>query len=104
MTTTASDPDDPDAWKLQAKCRGLPTSLFVPNKPGGTLEPVVAICWGRNDGIVCPVRRECEVAGEEHNELGVWGGYVRSTKVHLRATREMKVHDVIQDSRPKRMF
>ncbi len=63
-----------DAWFSDAKCRGLPAEMFLPDTRGGTLEPVKAICWGRDGKPICPVRAECEAYARDRHEEGVWGG------------------------------
>ena len=97
MAIEADDPD-PDAWRDRAKCKGLDPDLFVPNGPGGSLNRAVAVCHGWNDGRPCPVRRSCFDAGEDGNEIGVWGGQVRNqNKLRLVVPMEQ-----IVDMRPRR--
>ena len=100
MSRTPTNSSDEDRWWERAKCKGLPPSLFVPDDRGGTMAATLAICWGTHDGKICPVRVECERAGEELNEHGVWGGYMRSSKVVLRSKRQP--YEEIADARPKR--
>lgn len=97
--------------------------MFVPDGPGGNLKKVTAVCWGTNheydetgalvrEDFVCPVRAECEEFGVANNEIGVWGGKVRSSRDHLRVTKNghhgpdvedtIKVYVKLKDSRPSR--
>ena len=84
----------------------MPPHLFVPSTPGGSLKRVTGICWGTGDRVInidgedfivddkpCPVRAECEKFGDANNMLGVWGGKIRSTKVHLQGLRNGQHHD-----------
>jgi WhiB family redox-sensing transcriptional regulator len=58
----------PEAWKLDAACRGSDVSLFFPLK-GEDSRPAQRVCAG------CPVRAECEsYAGSLWITAGVWGG------------------------------
>ena len=70
-------------WTLRSKCRGLDPNIFVPNGPGGTLEPAKAICNGTDGLPVCPVKQECKEYGEATNSLGVFGGEVRSSALSV---------------------
>lgn len=107
MSQKTTTTEDEPPWEERAKCRGMPPSLFVPSTPGGSLTKVVNICWGRNDiwgedeegqpillhkDHECPVRLQCRQAGEERNELGVWGGEIRSTRVHLQGRHNGTIH------------
>ena len=90
-------------WQDFAKCKGLPPGKFVPSERGGSpdrIEKIRAICWGWDDGIECPVRLECKEAGEANNELGVWGGEMRSTKDYLSNTTQVVIK--LQDGRLKK--
>jgi hypothetical protein len=91
-------PEDLDAWRAQAKCKGLPASLFIPDGPGGSLDRAVAICHGWDGRPACPVRTSCYTAGELGNEVGVWGGQVRGQKT----VRIIVPLISIQDARPRR--
>lgn len=104
-TTTTDDLP----WQARAKCFGLPPSLFVPSTPGGTIKPVLDICWGRDGKPICPVRAECEAFGEENDEVGVWGGKMRSASRRRMIVVEVEIEAtvqpirVLQDARPKKV-
>ncbi len=85
-------------WSDYAKCKGMPPSMFVPSGPGGSLAGVLRICNGEDGFPVCPVRLECGLAGDINDEIGVWGGRVRST----RRPRTVTPVTMIVDARPKR--
>jgi len=92
-----------DKWWLDAKCRGMPAELFVPDSRGGStdrFEKIKDICWGRDGKPECPVRQECKQAGEDENELGIWGGEMRSTRDYLGQLKSVSV--ILTDARPKR--
>jgi hypothetical protein len=102
--TISIDLEDPNAWFKLAKCRGLPPSWFVPSTPGGTMEPVKAICFGTHDGIECPVRLTCLNYGEENDLIGCWGGKIRSSQPRRRKveTPSVLAAEAVQDARPRR--
>lgn len=62
------DHDEPEGWKMRAKCRGSHPSIFFPSDGPG-VELAHSVCIG------CEVRSEClEYALENRIEHGVWGG------------------------------
>ena len=59
---------DPDAWRTDAACRGLPTAWWYPPQ-GDTSPQALVICQ------TCPVRQDCANHAENHAEVyGIWGG------------------------------
>lgn len=68
-----------EAWKDDAECRGLPTSMFFPedrHRVGSRAydDEVTAL---RRICFTCPVRTECfhyAASHPDHTEYGVWGG------------------------------
>jgi len=59
------------AWRQQARCRGVPTDLFYPDteENDDAAAPAKAIC------AECPVREAClEYALAAREKYGVWGG------------------------------
>jgi len=75
--------------------------LFVPDRPGGSLKRVYAICNGDGQRGPCPVRAECNQFAIDNELVGVFGGVNHSQR---RPAREIAVQVVvaIQDGRPKR--
>lgn len=56
------------AWMAEAKCQGMDSSLFFPER----WEPITE---ARKICEACPVRREClDYALADGIEFGVWGG------------------------------
>ena len=59
---------EPNAWMIDARCRGLAPTEFFPSASRG-VETAQHICAD------CPVRVEClEYALTNHMKYGVWGG------------------------------
>ena len=61
---------DNESWRQLANCRGMPASLFYPER--GSTERI----WVAAAKVVCsacPVRRDCLAAGMSEPR-GVWGG------------------------------
>ena len=62
---------EPEQWRLEAACRGLPSGSMFPNMGHSwTSENARAVC------ATCAVTEECldaAVATDEH--YGCWGGY-----------------------------
>jgi len=54
------------SWMLDASCRDHPELSWFPVR-GQTITAQLAVCRS------CLVRAECEAAGVEGNEHGVWG-------------------------------
>lgn len=53
-------------WHQHARCRGVGTALFFPER-GESTAPAKALCEG------CPVTAECAAAGQ-HEPAGIWAG------------------------------
>lgn len=92
--------EDLNAWHAHAKCKGMPPSLFIPDKPGGSLDRATSICHGYDGNPPCPVRIKCYEAGERGKEVGVWGGQIRGQKT----VRIIVPLIEIQDARPRKTF
>ena len=79
-------------WKLKAKCRGLDTEMFFPEKGGdirGKIDAAKAIC------AECPVRIECLdyalgfITGNFISLPGIYGGLTEMERRRLwRLTRQ----------------
>ena len=79
-------------WKLQAKCRGLNTEMFFPEKGGdikGKIEAAKAVC------AECPVRTDCLdyaigfITGNFISLPGIYGGLTEMERRRLwRITRQ----------------
>lgn len=67
------------------------------------MEPVKAICWGRDGRPVCPVRQQCYDHAVNEGEVGCWGGEMHDGPKIGRADREVQPVLVVVDSRPKRV-
>ena len=59
--------DEP--WREHAACKGMPISLFFPEKGRNVTTPAKKVCAS------CPVAAECLEAAIRGREIwGVWGG------------------------------
>lgn len=74
-TLSRSAPQEPEEWRLRARCRGMnPAVFFHPDGERGhararRAEYAKAIC------AVCPVVQTCRTYALDRNErFGVWGG------------------------------
>lgn len=71
----------PGTWRLQARCRTAPLSLFFPER-GDDVCQAKAICAG------CPVVDACCAYGLAHADLrGVWGGLSERQRKEMRTRR-----------------
>lgn len=75
----AVTPDERDAWRLQAACRGMAPSLFYPER-GDDTRNAREVCEG------CPVVAECRDAGI-YELFGVWGATNERERRQLRRKR-----------------
>ena len=72
--------DDPFAWMINARCRGMDTNLFVPEFNPDTRQgpPKEAFACCNGDGPQyrgpCPVRDRCLEYGIENKATGCFGG------------------------------
>jgi WhiB family redox-sensing transcriptional regulator len=78
-STDGSEPV-PDAWRLEAACRGMDTELFFPER-GEATAPAKATC------AECPVTEPCLEAGLDET-FGIWGGV--SVRERRRIKRQRK--------------
>ena len=71
MSTRILESDKEIAWMKHAKCRGMDTNLFYPNRSEKMDLRVKIAC------AACPVRLECLEYGIKERELsgGTYGGY-----------------------------
>lgn len=67
-------------WHRQAACRGRTDVSWFPER-GEPNDEALAVCRG------CPVRAECEQAGVDLVEHGLWGGTTWRQRVELRKQR-----------------
>jgi hypothetical protein len=70
-------------WRDQARCKGLPASMFVPSlhtKVRAYPEPARRAC------AQCSVRQECLDWAVANNEEGYWGGTTSTERDDLRAS------------------
>jgi WhiB family redox-sensing transcriptional regulator len=71
------------AWQRRAACRGLGTAGFIAGR-GGRAGYVRA----KETCACCPVRQEClEVALENDDLVGMWGGTTANERRMIRAGR-----------------
>ena len=78
---TSGDPDEPDRWQNHAACRGMPASMFYPDK-GESAKPALAVCR------TCPVAVEClEHANANSERHGIWGGVTERGRRPMRNAR-----------------
>lgn len=71
-------PEEDQAWRDAARCRGLDPDLFYPTR-GGDPEPAKAICRQ------CRVRTHCLAAAIAGGEtIGTWGGLTELERRQLR--------------------
>ena len=79
--------DDGKCWTDHARCKGMPTELFFPNrynKPSASAE-AIAVC---DD---CPVTVECRDYADRNNlKHGVWGAVPESTRMPTRTSGRRK--------------
>lgn len=80
--------------ELRAACRGLDPSIFFPDRGEvgrGRSDPVrlaKKVCSG------CSVRRECLDVAIENNEMsGVWGGMVRRERMREKVRRAKRAKE-----------
>lgn len=80
---TPPDTDD-EAWRVQARCRGVPTNLFFPAAGDmAAAREAKAIC------AACPVRVACrDYAVDRGQREGIWGGVGEYTRRRLRRARK----------------
>jgi WhiB family redox-sensing transcriptional regulator len=75
----------PEPWKQFAACRGKDPDLFFPRQ-GQHSRKAKLIC------DICVVKTSCDEYAERTGSEGVWGGELRSSKIHG-----------VQDARPVRI-
>ena len=74
------DPDVPENWRLEAKCRGHkdPELWFPPRdktKYKLIADQAKAICFGRDGAPECLARIDCLLYADKMNDQnGIWGG------------------------------
>jgi len=64
-------------WHRDAACKEVTGVNFFPER-GGDVRPALAVCRS------CLVRAECEAAGVDGKEYGVWGGTTASQRRVMR--------------------
>lgn len=84
------------SWKSKAKCLGEDPNLFFPKvkasrntvKIESNLDAaeanVARYCHGFDDGVTCPVLRECRDYAVRTGQHGVWGGTTEKERAKIR--------------------
>ena len=87
MTSAVHDHNEitePDAWMIQARCRGLAPTEFFPTDSRG-VEHAQHVCAD------CPVRAEClEHALDNRINHGTWGGVSERERRRILQRRDIR--------------
>lgn len=72
-------------WRSKAKCKGMETALFFPNK-GERPRIALATCK------LCQVKQECaaEANSDKRNIQGVWGGLTHRERLQPGYRKNLK--------------